>query len=81
MNALTRKLIAREFYMHRWLIGISLAVGLASLAVIARGGSMNFNIGFLAWLTTIVAFGAVVAMFGIATALTNFDNRGWTVIS
>ena len=67
MNPLTRKLIARELYMHRWMIGISIVAGVAGLAVMAREGHLNFNIGFLVWLTTIVAFGAVVAMFGIAT--------------
>ena len=67
MNPLTRKLIAREFYMHRWLIGGSIVAGLAGLVVVARGGYMNFNVGFVVWLTTIVAFGAVIAMFGIAT--------------
>jgi ABC-2 type transport system permease protein len=67
MNTLTRKLIARELYMHRWLIGSSIVAGLAGLAVVTRGGVMSFNVGFLIWLTTIVAFGAVVAMFGIAT--------------
>ena len=67
MNAMSRKLVAREFYMHRWMIGGSIVAGLAGLAVVARGGAMNFNIGFLIWLTTIVAFGIVMAMFGIAT--------------
>jgi ABC-type Na+ efflux pump permease subunit len=67
MNSLTRKLVAREFYMHRWLIGGSIVAGLASLAVLGSGGHMNFNIGFLVWLTTIVALGAVMAMFGVAT--------------
>ena len=67
MNSLTRKLIAREFYMHRWLIGGSILAGLASLAIVPSGGAMAFNIGFLVWLTTIVAFGIVMAMFGIAT--------------
>jgi ABC-2 type transport system permease protein len=67
MNPLTRKLIAREFYMHRWMTGGSVVAGLAGLAVVARGGHMSFNIGFLVWLTTIVAFGAIVAMHGIAT--------------
>lgn len=67
MNPLTRKLVAREFIMHRWLIGGSIVAGLASLAVIGHGGTMSFNIGFTIWLTIIVAFGAVVAMFGIAT--------------
>jgi ABC-type transport system involved in multi-copper enzyme maturation permease subunit len=64
---MTRKLIAREFYMHRWIIGGSILAGLAGLAVVARGGHMNFNVGFLIWLTTIVAFGVVVAMFSIAS--------------
>jgi ABC-type transport system involved in multi-copper enzyme maturation permease subunit len=67
MNPLTRKLIAREVHMHRWLIGGSVLTGFAGLVVVARGGTMNFNVGFLVWLTTIVAFGVVVAMFGIAT--------------
>jgi ABC-2 type transport system permease protein len=67
MNPLTRKLIARELHMHRWMIGGSLLAGLAGLGLVVRGGTLNFNIGFLIWLTTIVAFGVVVAMFGIAT--------------
>jgi hypothetical protein len=67
MNPLTRKLIARELHMHRWMIGGSIVVGLAGLAVVARGGHISFNVGFLIWLTTIVAFGVVAAMFGIAT--------------
>jgi len=67
MNPLTRKLIERELHMHRWMIGASILAGLAGLAFVARGGSINFNVGFLIWLTTIVAFGVVVAMFGIAS--------------
>ena len=67
MNPLTRKLIAREFHMHRWIIGGTILAGFAGLAFVARGGSLNFNVGFLIWLTTIVAFGVVVAMFGIAS--------------
>lgn len=67
MNTLTRKLIAREFRMHRWLIGGSIVAGLGSLALLGSGTTMSFNIGFTVWLTVIVAFGAVLAMFGIAT--------------
>jgi ABC-2 type transport system permease protein len=67
MNTLTRRLVVRELYLRRWLIGGSIVAGLAGLAIIARGGSMSFNVGFLIWLTTIVALGVVIAMFGIAT--------------
>jgi ABC-2 type transport system permease protein len=66
MNMLARKLIAKEFYLNRWLIAGSTLAGLAGLLV-AAGGEMRFNIGMVTWLTTIVAFGVVLAMLGIAT--------------
>ena len=65
MNMLTRKLIAKEFYLHRWLIIGSTVAGFAGL-LIAAEGAVRFNIGMLTWLTTIVAFGVVLAMFAIA---------------
>jgi ABC-type transport system involved in multi-copper enzyme maturation permease subunit len=65
MNTLTRKLIAKEFYLHRWLLIGSTVAGLAGL-LIAAEGEVRFNIGMLIWLTTIVAFGVVLAMFAIA---------------
>ena len=65
MNMLTRKLIAKEFYLHRWIIIGSTVAGLAGL-LIAAEGKLRFNIGMLMWLTTIVAFGIVLAMFAIA---------------
>jgi ABC-2 type transport system permease protein len=64
MNILTRKLIAKEFYLNRWLIGGSILAGLAGL-LIAAEGEVRFNIGMLTWLTTIVAFGVVLAMLSI----------------
>jgi ABC-type transport system involved in multi-copper enzyme maturation permease subunit len=65
MNMLTRKLIAKEFYLHRWLMVGSTVAGLAGLAIAAEG-EMRFNIGMLTWLTAIIAFGVVLAMLGIA---------------
>ncbi|WP_368565720.1 ABC transporter permease [Pseudoxanthomonas sp. UTMC 1351] len=62
---LTRKLIAKEFYLHRWLIVGSTVAGLAGLAIAAEG-QMRFNIGMLTWLTSIIAFGVMLAMLGIA---------------
>jgi len=62
---LTRRLIAKEFYLHRWLIVGSTVAGLAGL-LIAAEGKVRFNIGMLMWLTTIVAFGVALAMFAIA---------------
>jgi ABC-type transport system involved in multi-copper enzyme maturation permease subunit len=66
MNMLTRKLIAKEFYLNRWFIAGSTLAGIAGL-LIATEGETRFNIGMLIWLTTIVAFGVVLAMLSIAT--------------
>ena len=66
MNMLTRKLIAKEFYLNRWLIIGATGAGLAGL-VIAAEGRMRFNIGMLIWLTTIIAFGVTLAMLSIAS--------------
>jgi ABC-2 type transport system permease protein len=66
MNILTRKLIGREFHQHRWMIGATTFVGLAAL-LLATGGEMYFNIGMLTWLTSIIAFGVVLVMTGVAT--------------
>jgi ABC-2 type transport system permease protein len=65
MNMLTRKLIAKEFYVHRWMLISGIVAGIAGL-LIAAEGAMRFNIGMLTWLTTIVGFGVVLAMVAIA---------------
>ena len=64
MNMLTRKLIAKDFYLNRWLIVGSTVAGLVALLVAAEG-KVRFNIGMLTWLTTIVAFGVMLAMVSI----------------
>ncbi len=65
MNMLARKLIAKDFYLNRWLIIGSTVAGLVGLGVAAEG-EMRFNIGMLIWLTTIIAFGVVLVTFAIA---------------
>lgn len=66
MNSLTRRLIAKDLYLQRGLIGIAIVAGLASL-VIAAEGRMRFNIGVLGWMTTLIALGIMVTMFGIVS--------------
>ena len=66
MNMLTRKLIAKEFYLSRWIIIGASGAGIAGL-LIAAEGRMRFNIGMLIWLTTIIAFGVTLAMLSIAS--------------
>ncbi len=64
MNSLTRRLIAKDLYLQRGLIGIAVVAGLVSL-VIAAEGRMRFNIGVLGWITTVIALGIMVAMQGL----------------
>jgi ABC-2 type transport system permease protein len=64
MNIVTRKLIAKELYLNRWFIGGSASAGVLS-AFAASFGEAAFNIGALTWLTTIVAFGVMLAIYGV----------------
>ena len=66
MNLLTRKLIAKELYLYRWLLVGVTGAGLASLLT-AASGEFGFNIGFLVWLTAIIALGVMLALFGVSS--------------
>ncbi|KQW51157.1 MULTISPECIES: hypothetical protein [unclassified Roseateles] len=66
MNLLTRKLIIKELFMYRWLLVGVTGVGFASLLT-AASGELGFNIGFLVWLTAIIALGVMLALFGVSS--------------
>jgi ABC-2 type transport system permease protein len=64
MSVVTRKLIAKELHVNRWFL-----VGAAVAAMVSVGaatfGHMAFNIGALAWLTTVIALGVMLAIYGV----------------
>jgi len=64
MNVVTRKLIAKELYINRWFIAGGALSGVASI-LIAATGKMGFNIGALTWLTTIIATGVMLGLYGV----------------
>jgi len=64
MNVVTRKLIAKELYVNRWFIVGGALSGIASV-LLAATGKMGFNIGALTWLTTIIATGVMLALYGV----------------
>lgn len=66
MNLLTRKLVAKELYVYRWLLVGATAAGFAGLLG-ATSGDVGFNIGFIVWLTAIIALGVMLALFGVAS--------------
>jgi ABC-2 type transport system permease protein len=65
-NSMVWRLIRKDLYLYRWLIVGSLAVGLASL-VVAGINDMSGTIGFILLLTSIVALGVFIAIYGIMT--------------
>lgn len=68
-RSVVNRLIAKDLYMYRGVMTGALVAGVASLVVSVVDGRDNvttgLNIGFLLFITTIITFGVVVAMFGI----------------
>lgn len=65
MNLLTRKLVAKELHVYRWLMAGATAAGFAGLLA-AGTGEVGFNIGFIVWLTAVIALGVMLAIFGVS---------------
>lgn len=63
-NSMVWRLIRKDLYLYRWLIGGALVASLASL-VIAGLNEMSGTIGFILMLTSIVALGVFIAIYGI----------------
>lgn len=65
MNIVTRKLIAKEFHVNRWFMAGAIVAGAAS-AFIASFGRIGFNMGSIAWFTTVIALGVMLSIYGVA---------------
>lgn len=63
------RLVVKDLYLHRWLVVVALVSGIASLVVsgLDEGDHVKTgpNLGFLLFITTVVAFGIFVPMTGI----------------
>ena len=64
MSSVTSRLVVKELHAHRWLIVGAIAAGTLAL-VLASTGEVAFNIGALSWLTTIIACGVILPLYGI----------------
>jgi ABC-type transport system involved in multi-copper enzyme maturation permease subunit len=64
MNIVIRKLVAKEFHVHRYIVAGTSAGGVLSV-LIATLGKMGFNIGSLMWITVIIANGVMLALYGV----------------
>lgn len=69
VRSVVRRLVAKDLYFFRWLIVGTLVTGVASLALSSLVGGdpqkSGPNVGILIFMTTVIAFGIFVAMFGI----------------
>jgi ABC-type transport system involved in multi-copper enzyme maturation permease subunit len=66
MSIVTRKLIAKEFYVNRWFIFGATLSGVVSVLIAGSGTKAAFNVGALTWITTVIAFGVMLAIYGIS---------------
>ena len=65
-HSILGRLIFKDLYLYRWLIASTLIAGVASLVLLhfsdGDGVSTGPNIGFLVFLTTVIAFGVSLPM-------------------
>lgn len=65
MSRITRKLVAKELYFHRWFMLAAALAAVLSMAV-APLSKVAFNVASITWLTTVIAFGVMLAIYGIS---------------
>jgi len=63
-SSIVWRLIAKDLYLYRWLMGASLGVGVASLFIPRIGDGPN-NIMLILLLTSVVALGIFIGIYGI----------------
>ncbi len=66
MNSVVRKLIAKELYVNRWFMTGASVSGVLSVLIAAAGSKTAFNVGALTWMTTIIAFGVMLAIYSVS---------------
>jgi ABC-2 type transport system permease protein len=66
MTSIATRLIVKDLYLHRWLIGVALLCGLASLLVTAMTITQaGIGFGLVFYLTTIIAYGIILVMHAV----------------
>jgi len=63
-SSIVWRLIAKDLYLYRWLMGAALGVGFASLFIPRIGDGPN-NIMLILLLTSVVALGIFIGIYGI----------------
>jgi hypothetical protein len=64
-RTLVRRLAAKDLYLNRGMMLVAIIAGLASL-VIASINRTGYSIGSVCFITTVIAYGVILAMYNIA---------------
>ncbi len=65
MSIVVRKLIAKELYVNRWFMLAAAIAAVLSIVAASFGGSA-YNIAAITWLTTVIAWGVMLAIYGVS---------------
>jgi ABC-type transport system involved in multi-copper enzyme maturation permease subunit len=65
MTSIAARLIVKDLYLHRWLIGIAFGGGAASLLVTGTASQAGLGFGLVFYLTTVIAYGIVLVMHAV----------------
>ena len=65
MNNIAARLIAKDLYLQRWLIGVAFGGGVASLLVTGMVSQAGIGFGLVFYLTTVIAYGIVLVMHAV----------------
>jgi ABC-2 type transport system permease protein len=62
MNTMVKRLILKDWYLQRWLVGGYFAAGILSLVILGLGSQASFYAGTVLLITVLVAMSAQVVM-------------------
>lgn len=65
MSIVVRKLITKELYVNRWFMLAAAIAAVLSIFAASFGGSA-YNIAAITWLTTVIAWGVMLAIYGVS---------------
>lgn len=64
-GTLVRRLAAKDLYLNRGMMLVAIIAGLVSLAIAAINRT-GYNFGSVSFITTVIAYGVILAMYNIA---------------
>jgi ABC-2 type transport system permease protein len=64
-GSVVRRLVVKDVYLHRYMLVLALVFGLVSV-IVSGTSRVGFNVGSVFYLSTVIAFGVILVIYGIA---------------